>query len=358
MSIESNVESKKMLVILTLKQHEDGIWIRRLVQALKQQHDDTASASSGGCDVQVKALEEWLAKGWLVSSAALFQHDNLIGIVNRVSDAAPPALFKACCAIFGAAQSLGIPIVNGPTTYALCANKWCQHVLFQQAKLSSPRTMAYWNSNEQEEAAVQPHRASEESEYGSDGFLIKPNAGGFGAGITRVSKVPASLPFFEDSITLVQHYIPPRNGKVYRVWFLCGKVQCAVERTIDEASNNEFTGACAGGTCSIVRPSKFLAWTVPVDVRIEIESQLLPLLVDAHCGSVEFLYAQEEAGERLYFDLNLLSTLPLNTTVSDPNQVWPEDYDPWQELAVAVWQVISKSATRNSGYYSFMDEAK
>jgi hypothetical protein len=88
--------------------------------------------------------------------------------------------------------------------------------------------------------------------------------------------------------TLVQNYTPPRNGKVYRVWFLCGNVQCAVERTIDEASNNEFTGACAGGTCLAVRPSTFLAWIVPFDVRIEIESQLLPLLVDAHCGSVEF----------------------------------------------------------------------
>jgi hypothetical protein len=80
-------------------------------------------------------------------SAALLSKDSLIGIVNQVFNAAPPALFKACCPILGAAQSLLIPIVNGPTTDALCANKWCQHVLFQQAKVLSPRTMAYWNSN-------------------------------------------------------------------------------------------------------------------------------------------------------------------------------------------------------------------
>jgi hypothetical protein len=153
------------------------------------------------------------------------------------------------------------------------------------------------------------------------------------------------LPIFEDNITLIQHYIPPHNGKVYRVWFLCDKVQCAVERTIDDeaASNdNQFTGACAGGTCSVERPSKFLAWSVPEEVRNEIQSQLLPLLVDAHCGSVEFLYSQE--GGRLYFDLNLLSTLPLMSTISDPSQVWPEHYDPWKELAVAVWQVLANSA--------------
>jgi hypothetical protein len=51
-----------------------------------------------------------------LSSAALLSKDSLIGIVNPVSDCAPPALFKACCALLGAAQSLGIPIVNGPTS--------------------------------------------------------------------------------------------------------------------------------------------------------------------------------------------------------------------------------------------------
>jgi hypothetical protein len=65
MRIQSNTETK-VLVILTLKRHADGIWTRRLVQAW----NDTTLP--GGCDnIQVNALE--------------------IGIVNRVSDAAPPA---------------------------------------------------------------------------------------------------------------------------------------------------------------------------------------------------------------------------------------------------------------------------
>ena len=73
-------------------------------------------------------------------------------------------------------------------------------------------------------------------------------------------------------------------------------------------------------------------WTVQEDVRREIEEQLLPVLpTDAHCGSVEFLY--DNSGRRLYFDLNLVSTLP----------TWPikdGETDPWKQLALAVLQVI------------------
>jgi hypothetical protein len=73
---------------------------------------------------------------------------------------------------------------------------------------------------------------------------------------------------------------------------------------------------------------------VPADVANEIEQQLLPLLTDAHCGSVEFLYTQE--GTRLYFDLNLLSTLPINARNDD---VWDSEYDPWMEQARVVWNI-------------------
>ena len=112
----------------------------------------------------------------------------------------------------------------------------------------------------------------------------------------------------------------------------------------------------------------------------EIEDCLLPLLVDAHCGSVEFLYVSSttpkpvgyivdrngdngEMGEnpnygvsnestiqpsdpirRLYFDLNLLSTLPIidnMNTIHDRiagKTDWPKNFDPWLELAHGIWQ--------------------
>lgn len=328
------------IVILTLERHQDGIWIRRLVEEL----NTILSCSSVGhpsTTVEVRSLEIWMGQGFEVASATFFS--DITGIVNRVSDAAPPALFKACVAILTVAQSLGIPVVNGPNSYSLCANKWCQHVLFQQAGLKSPPTKAFYNTAEHPVSLDVDEDDTRDwlgvavvgQDDSSFSVLVKPNSGGFGAGITKLDALPQHPPIFDDGITLVQHYVPPKNHKLYRVWFLNGKIQCAVERTVqDEAS--EFTGACAGGTTCSIRPPALEAFVVPNEVRAEIESQLLPLLPDALCGSVEYLCSLTSSGDdvRLYFDLNLLSTLPIK--VSDPNNAWPHDYNPWSELAQCI----------------------
>jgi len=339
--------NKKTIIILTLKKHEDGIWIRRLVKCLHQTLG-TKNNDEQVIDVQVKPLEEWLGQGWLVSSLNQCFDNNVMGIVNRVSDAASPPLFKACCAILGAAQIRNIPIVNGPSAYALCGNKWCHHVLFSQAKLKSPRTLAFWNEdgNYNNNASISLRgKDGQIMEIDKEYLLIKPNAGGFGAGIQRIpttSLILEKLPTFEDSVTLLQSYERPKNNKLYRIWFLQGKVQCGIERHINE--ENDFTNACAG-SCSLGEvPPK--PWNIPFDVQEEIEQRLLPLLPDAHCGSVEFLYSQENGAERLYFDLNLLSTLPIR--VDNAEGVWKENYDPWMELATAVLDVLSVCLDRGN----------
>jgi hypothetical protein len=172
-----------------------------------------------------------------------------------------------------------------------------------------------------------------ELEEGST-LLIKPNAGGFGAGIKRVTwpLQGHEITVFEDSVTLLQKYEQPHDNKFYRVWFLRGKVQCAIERDVED-DDNHFTKACSG-SCTIQAPPK--AWSVPLLVKQELEEQLLPLLPDAHCGSVEFLYSHDSS--RLYFDLNLLSTLPIKVTNEDG--VWQTGYDPWMELAEVMLQII------------------
>ena len=311
----------KTLVILTLKKHEKGIWIRRLVNSLEQ---------IVTCDIKVHTVEEWLAEGWIVSSDCLM---DVLGIVNRVSDAASPVLFKACCAILGAAQSLGIPIVNGPSSYAMCANKWIHHVLFRQAKLSSPPTMVYfWNSEDTD--FIHSEKATRVLREEDTPLLLKPNAGGFGNGIKRLTTpIQNDVSPFDDSMALLQTDMRPRDKKLYRVWFLRGKVQCAIEREIED-EEREFTNACSG-SCSRQEPPR--AWKIPLNVKDEIENQLLPLLPDAHCGSVEFLYSEKDS-ERLYFDLNLLSTLPIH--VRDTDGIWQKDYDPWMQLATEIWDFV------------------
>jgi len=138
---------------------------------------------------------------------------------------------------------------------------------------------------------------------------------------------------FDDSMALLQTYTRPRDKKLYRVWFLRGKVQCAIEREIQD-EEREFTNACSG-SCSRQEPPR--AWKIPLNVKDEIENRLLPLLPDAHCGSVEFLYSEKDS-ERLYFDLNLLSTLPIH--IRDTDGIWQKDYDPWMQLATEIWDFL------------------
>jgi hypothetical protein len=210
----------------------------------------------------------------------------------------------------------------------------------------------------------------------STDLLVKPNAGGFGAGIQKIESVSSTTsgmlsipkPSFDDGMALIQQYAKAKDEKLYRVWFLNGKIQCAVERTMSKnnSSSDEFTSGCAAGICTLSAAAgiqsknktndqglleytnnmTMAAWSVPLDVQEELEHQLFPLLLDAHCGSVEFLYSQNDEisnGEdhcRLYFDLNLLSTLPIiddshGSTLNEKG-VWPHDYDPWLELANAM----------------------
>jgi hypothetical protein len=277
----------------------------------------------------------------------------MTGLVNRVSDAAPPALYKLGLAILTAAQASGIPIINGPTAYSFCGNKWCHHVLFQQAGLQSPPTKFFYHTLED------PATANTTTSLKNDALLpeknleilVKPNAGGFGNRITKttLSSLPETLPYFDDGIALLQQYVTPKDRTLYRVWFLNGQVQCAVRRLLqDDPSNDnsEFTGACAGSNCSLkTNTSSLEAYAIPDHVREEIERQLLPLITDAHCGSVEYLL--NESGERLYFDLNLLSTLPLPSKVPDPNGVWSANYNPWKELATGMMEQLQKQQVRS-----------
>ena len=128
-------DGPKTITILTLEEHKDGVWITRLVDALS----DVASAT-----VNVVTLESMLAN--MDPSQALFSSSCGL-LVNRVSDAAAPPLQKTCVGVLQLAASVyKIAVWNGPTSYSLCCNKWCQHVLFAQAGLESPPTQAFMHS--------------------------------------------------------------------------------------------------------------------------------------------------------------------------------------------------------------------
>jgi hypothetical protein len=347
------------------------------VQALQKQKSDAQTSWA----IEVVVLEDFLRGPHCVSGADSDLLDALSrwqGLVNRVSDAAEPWEVKACLAMLQLAKLFRVHIWNGPEAYALCTHKWCHHILFQRAKLKSPFTIlglqeqppqrefdlegqAVQMIYEMEQDATSMHSASGDTKNKSTlDYLIKPSAGGFGAGIERrtfdkksdnngsnqidpssISKAETPVKH-SDPLVLFQKYHPPHDGKIYRVWFLRSKVQCAVVRSVDTESdsnvNNELTSGCVGEVCQRSKASAIktalpmiLPWPIPADVHNEIQEQLLPALPeDAHCGSVEFLYGSDTS-ERLYFDLNLLSTLPVEQNDGDGG-----DEDPWDELATDI----------------------
>lgn len=396
------------IIVLTLERHADGIWIEKLIAALEEQLIivNAMRNVTTGPKIKVVILEQFLSEPHCVSlpsSSLQLMFENCIGIVNRVSDAAEPWEVKGCLAILQLAKNLMIPTINGPDAYSLCVNKWCHHVIFQQANLSAPttilsstiakersdkssltndrsidsrlndaiRTLNFHQKQQQECGGNNNHNEnstehlpppSEELE-----FLIKPNAGGFGVGISKhrvaismdrskdlrnctldgkdgVNAITKTTPVDpEDKILLLQAYLQPQDGKFYRVWFLNKRVQCGVQRDVvsnltgdTTSTQNEFTSGCtstSSGACSNKKqkrqqtPALTSIWTIPDDVKIEIEKQLLPTLPkDAHCGSVEFLY---HGGERHYFDLNLLSTLPIDS-----------EHPYWNELAQTMLMIF------------------
>ena len=77
----------------------------------------------------------------------------------------------------------------------------------------------------------------------------------------------------------------------------------------------------------------FSAWKVPDAVAARVRETAR--LCAADCGSIELMFKAGET-DPLYFDVNMLSTLPqLNDgSVQDAAAVWPRDgWDPWAELA-------------------------
>lgn len=314
-----------MIALLTLDSHKEGQWIMKLQTALR-----------GLSEVRIVTVESILDDPDIGQLNMSLLKDVTV-LVNRVSDAAEPHLCKACLAMMQQAQLQGLKIVNGPQAYSLCSNKWCHHVLFDAAGLQCPRTVRVRTPiGDRQRIAnlMDSHFAASTQD-----FLFKPNSGGFGSGIQKFSrsnysKIP--LPEYSDGLGLLQAYIQPSDGRIYRIWFLLGKVQCAVTRIVAGDGESELTSGCAS-SCSVgskLSALPFQACRIPAPVIFDLEQRLLPLLPDAHAGSVEYLV--DSSGQRLYFDLNLLSTLPDLNYVDDTAGVWVSGYCPWKELASAI----------------------
>jgi glutathione synthase/RimK-type ligase-like ATP-grasp enzyme len=266
-----------VIVLLTRDEHVKGRWLLALERALVAK----------GAKVKILPLSsfEKVENNWRC-------------LVNRCSDASAPAEVKRCMAALRSAQLRGVRTVNGIASFAIGTSKLMHHELFDRVGCKYPACVQVSHQTTPAEALEKA------SKHGiSFPLLVKPNAGGFGAGIVSISSATElTVEVLEsslgaDGLGVLQHYEKPVDGFIYRVFFLDGQVQCAVRV---RANSLDGFNACV---CS----TKFVEWDCPHDVVENVKA--MAAVAEADCGSVELMYVKG-SNIPLYFDFNLLSTLP------------------------------------------------
>ena len=270
------------VVLLTRDDHLQGKWLISLHEAL---------IARGG-EVQLLPLSKFTRV-----------EPNWRCLVNRVSDASPAADVVLCVAALRAAHLHGIRTINGLSSFSVGTSKILHHELFNSVGVETPYSIIITR-----DMTVSDIINAVEAAGMSYPLLLKPNQGGFGAGISIISSKEALTSkiiddiFCRDRFAVLQQFIEnPVDGFMYRVFFLDKEVQCAVR--VKAASLDGFN-ACV---CSV----PFETWDCPPKIANDVKA--MAEKAGADCGSVEFMYISEAHStdpKPLYFDFNLLSTLP------------------------------------------------
>lgn len=334
------------VALLTLAAHKDGVWIRQLANAL-------TARSAIVSIIQIESLDDSVFP-LSATSRAEFGFDVL---VNRVSDTAAPALAKLASAFMQAVQLVGIPVVNDSRAFAAGINKTIHHALLAAAGLRSPASRIVRNTDAL--AAASKHASLRYP------LLLKPNAAGFGRGqvrfadekelTTAIAEGRCDDAFKADGVALLQNY--HSFEATYRVWTLGERIQCSVR--VEEGP------ACMSDVCAINK-QRVVAWKPPADICAAVLRVMK--LAGADCGSVEFLieaeanaehtHEHEQSSEQkaattsayataasatvaqtvtvdkaIFFDMNLVSSLPDPAKVINDGGVWPKSADFYGEMA-------------------------
>jgi len=304
-----------------------------------------------------KAVYEDVQQCGLTSSSLL---------VNRVSDAQNPELVKFVLSLLQYAKDfLKITTTNGLKTYNIACSKALQSQVISHLGLCQPKTriVRIQQGSASNTSNIDALRSAAE-EVGFP-LLVKPNAGGFGAGIRKFSTEEELYDALlssgkeelfsssNDGVLLVQRC--HENAEFYRIWHLDGKVQVAtrVSENIDSKTGDGISGSNSSrgdgasvsyNSCACSASKEFVAFDPEPAVHDEIER--IVRFCGAAMGSIEFMVVPNEdeyevglqgrkrANRRLYFDINMLSTLPFSDRIEFESEELREKYsDPHKQVA-------------------------
>jgi glutathione synthase/RimK-type ligase-like ATP-grasp enzyme len=229
-------------------------------------------------------------------------------------------------------ERLGVPVVNGSTTYGYELSKASQLDALIELGLPFPRSRVINDPSQAVEAAADLRYP----------VLVKANIGGSGAGITRYDSAAAlqgavaagRVSLGMDGVALVQESAPLRDGHITRVETLGGKYLYAIDvypatGSFDlcpaDACQTTSGVELVGGACAVdaVRSGlRVEGVTPPAEIVEQVER--IARFTGLDVGGIEYL-VDDRDGKHYFYDVNALS----NFVADAPNVV---GFDPWTNL--------------------------
>jgi hypothetical protein len=229
-------------------------------------------------------------------------------------------------------ERLGVPVVNGSTTYGYELSKATQLDALVELGLPFPRSVVI-NDPSQAVAAATDLRYP---------VLVKANVGGSGAGITKYETASAlsaavaagQVSLGVDGVALLQEAAPLRDGHITRVETLGGKYLYAIDvypatGSFDlcpaDACQTTSGVELVGAACAVDAVKSGLrveGTTPPAEIIAQVER--ISRFTGLDVGGIEYLVDARD-GKHYFYDINALS----NFVADAPNVV---GFDPWINL--------------------------
>lgn len=207
-------------------------------------------------------------------------------------------------------EAHGRKVINNRRALQLEVRKFEQYLALNSFEIRTPKTIAANSKDELLEAA---------RELNLEPFIVKPNRGGKGLGVTLFNNIAELEGWLKqnhtldslDGILLVQEYVKPESGHIVRTEFIGGKFHYAVR--VDASNGFELCPAdvCQAGDAfcpadekpkEISGKPKFQIITNYQNPDLEKYEKFLAAN-GIEVGALE--YAENEAGERVVYDVNI-----------------------------------------------------
>lgn len=202
-------------------------------------------------------------------------------------------------------ESIGANVVNGYFSFQVAVSKAIQLNILAQLHLCYPHS----------KVIHQPQQALEAAAGLTFPIVVKPNAGGSGAGICRFESMAdlekalmdGQVSLGIDHIALVQEYLPARDRQIIRVEILNGEFLYALRLPVVEESFNY----CPADGCQVTRQAEFKIESFQPPEEVIDAARRILAAAQTDVGSVEYLVNQRD-NRVYYYDINPLSNFVAN----------------------------------------------